>query len=276
MKKPELKIIPIDQIQRGQYQPRREFDQEALQELGNSIKSSGLLQPIVVRPLSKKNQDSSLTNVQYEIIAGERRWRACQLIQEAEISCIVKHFSDEQTAEAAAIENIIRVDLNPIEVAKAYQRLIDEFGYLHEEVAAAVGKSRVKITNALRLLKLDNSVQDLIISGRLTEGHGKVLAALPHSIQRELATKCLARSWSVRKIEQEVKNLNEENGPASKRKDVNLKYLEKTVSDKIGCKTIINFDEDKGQMSIQFSNLDVLQGVLSKMNIDINDLKEAN
>lgn len=265
MKKPELKTIPLDQIERGQYQPRREFDTEALQELANSIRSTGLLQPIVVRPLSEDN---------YEIIAGERRWRACQLIQEEKINCIVKHYSDEQAAEAAAIENIIRVDLNPIEVAKAYQRLIDEFDYLHEEVAAAVGKSRVKVTNALRLLKLDKTVQDLIIAGRLSEGHGKVLAALPHSIQRELVVKCLARNWSVRKIEQEVKKLNEESSPSARRKDVNLTYLEKTVSDQIGCRTVINFDEDKGQMNIQFANLDVLEGVLSKLNIDINKLEE--
>ena len=270
MKKPELKIISIDQIERGRYQPRREFDQEALQELANSIQSSGLLQPIVVRPLS----GSTTNNNNYEIIAGERRWRACQLIHEESISCLVKHFSDEQAAEAAAIENIIRVDLNPIEVAKAYQRLIDEFAYLHEEVAAAVGKSRVKITNALRLLKLDNSVQELIISGRLSEGHGKVLAALPHNIQRELVARCLARNWSVRKIEQEVKKLNEESNSTSKRKDVNLKYLEKTVSDKIGCRTVINFDENRGQMNIQFSNLDILEGILNKLNIDINHLKE--
>lgn len=267
MKKPELKLISIDQIQRGQYQPRREFDPEALQELADSIKSSGLLQPIVVRPLPSSDNNSN-----YEIVAGERRWRACQLASEETISCLVKHYSDEQAAEAAAIENIIRVDLNPIEVAKAYQRLIDEFSYLHEEVAAAVGKSRVKITNALRLLKLDNSIQELLISGRITEGHGKVLAALPHQVQRELVSKCLARNWSVRKIEQEVKKLNAENNTASKRKDVNLKYLEKTVSDKIGCRTIIDFDEDKGQMNIQFSNLDILEGILKKMNIDINTI----
>ena len=265
MNKSELKTIPVEQIQRGKYQPRREFDCEALQELADSIKSSGLLQPIVVRPL-KDNR--------YEIIAGERRWRACQLNQEQSISCLVKHFSNEQAAEAAAIENIIRVDLNPIEVAKAYQRLIDEFGYLHEEVAAAVGKSRVKITNALRLLKLDRSVQEYIIAGRLSEGHGKVLAALSHTIQRELVTKCLARNWSVRKIEQEIKKLHAENNPAARRKDVNLKHLEKTVSDQIGCKTAIIFDEDKGSINIQFTNLDVLQGVLNKMNIDINRLDE--
>lgn len=260
-----LTHIPISQIERGRYQPRKEFNQEALQELANSIQTTGLLQPIVVRPTADNN---------YEIIAGERRWRASQLAGLTEISCLVKYFSDEQAAEAAAIENIIRVDLNAIEVANAYQRLIDDFGYIHDEIAVAMGKSRVKVTNALRLLRLDKSIQALIIEGRLTEGHGKVLASLPPSQQIELASKCLSRSWSVRKIEQEVKKLSLAKEDSKHLKDPNLQYLEKAVADKVGCKTKIEFDDNKGQLKIDFNNLDVLEGILKKLNVNVNDFDD--
>ncbi len=266
--KAELKSLPIEQLQRGKYQPRQEFDQEALQELSDSLKSNGLLQPIIVRPLK---QDS------YEIIAGERRWRAAQLAGWSAINCLVHCFSDAQAAEAAAIENIIRVDLNPVEEAKAYQRLIDEFGYIHDEIAIAVGKSRVKITNTLRLLKLDTNVQTMIVHGELSEGHGKTLVSLPTTLQRELAKKCLSYHWSVRKLELEVKKiLNAEHTQSVVKKDINLKYLEKIISDKIGCKTSIDFTTKQGALKIEFSNLDVLEGVLNKLKIDINKLENDN
>ncbi|MES2203701.1 MAG: ParB/RepB/Spo0J family partition protein [Pseudomonadota bacterium] len=264
--KAELKLISIEQLQRGKYQPRKEFDSEALQELADSLQSNGLLQPIIVRPLNEHN---------YEIIAGERRWRAAQLAGWSEINCLINRFSDEQAAEAAAIENIIRVDLNPIEEANAYQRLIEEFGYIHDEVAIAVGKSRVKITNTLRLLKLDPSVQKLIIENQLSEGHGKTLAALSLSLQRELAQKCLAYHWNVRKLELEVKKLSQ--APAADtliKKDPNLAYLEKIVTDKIGCRTSIDFDVNRGSLKIEFANLDILDGLLKKLKIDINQLDQ--
>jgi ParB family transcriptional regulator, chromosome partitioning protein len=255
-KKPILLDIAIDQIQRGEYQPRKHFDQTALEELAQSIKSTGLLQPIVVRPL---------TDTRYEIIAGERRWRAVQIAGHDTISCLVKRFSDEQAAEAAAIENINRVNLNPIEEAKAYQRLIDDFGYIHDEIAAALGKSRVAITNALRLLKLVTDIQDLIIEGRLSEGHGKVLASLEAGKQRELAHKALARGWSVRKIEQEIKKLQHDKKESSLKKEANIKHLERVMSDQVGCKTTIDFEDGKGQLKIDFRNIDVLQGILQRL-----------
>src|SRR4029079_3847018 len=172
-RKPTLQQITIDRLSRGKYQPRQHFDPEKLQELADSIKSTDwLLQPIVVRPLSDGN---------YEIVAGERRWRAAQLAGLGEVSCLVFNYSDEQALQASIVENISRADLNPIEEAQAYQRLIDEFHYLHEEVAASVGKSRTAITNSLRLLKLDPRVQKFLIEGKLSEGHGKILASLePH------------------------------------------------------------------------------------------------
>jgi len=264
--KAELKPLPLEQLHRGKYQPRKEFDPEALQELAESLQSNGLLQPIIVRPINE---------TAYEIIAGERRWRAAQLAGWSEINCLINRFSDEQAAEAAAIENIIRVDLNPIEEANAYQRLIEEFGYIHDEVAIAVGKSRVKITNTLRLLKLDPSLQKLIIDHQLSEGHGKTLAALSLPLQRELAQKCLTHHWNVRKLELEVKKLSQ--APASNeiaRKDANLAYLEKIVTDKIGCRTSIDFDINRGSLKIEFANLDILDGLLRKLKIDINKLDQ--
>lgn len=268
MKKPlpkaELKIISMTHLQRGRYQPRKEFDTEALQELAASLQSTGLLQPIIVRPISDQH---------YEIIAGERRWRAAQLAGWSEITCLINRFSDAQAAEAAAIENIIRIDLNAIEEANAYQKLIDEFGYIHDEIAIAVGKSRVKITNTLRLLKLDKQVQQLIINQQLSEGHGKTLAALPIFQQRELAQKCLNHHWNVRKLELEVKKLSEfTSNSTAHTKDVNLTYLEKAIAEKTGCNTIISFSDNRGSLKIDFTNLDILEGVLKKMNIDINKI----
>lgn len=263
--KAELKLLAIEKLQRGKYQPRKEFNAEALEELANSLQSNGLLQPIIVR---------SINDDHYEIIAGERRWRAAQLAGWSEINCLIHRFSDEQAAEAAAIENIIRVDLNPIEEAQAYQRLIHEFGYIHDEVAIAVGKSRVKITNTLRLLKLDPTLQQFIIAGQLSEGHGKTLASLPLPLQQELAQKCLSYHWNVRKLELEVKKLSEINAyKATNKKDVNLTYLEKIISDKVGCKTSIDFSTERGALKIEFTNLDVLDGLLRKLNININTLE---
>lgn len=261
-RKAELKNIPLEKLQRGRYQPRKEFDVDALQELSTSLQSTGLLQPLVVR---------AIDDDRYEIIAGERRWRAAQLAGWDDIACLVRRFSNEQAAEASAIENIIRVDLNPIEEANAYQRLIDEFGYIHDEIASAIGKSRVKITNTLRLLKLDAFLQQLIMTNQLTEGHGKTLAALTVTQQRELAQKCLQYHWNVRKLESEVKKLTEAPATSSTTRDVNLSYLEKIVAEKIGCRTAIDFDNRKGELKIEFTNLDILHGILQKLKIDIND-----
>lgn len=259
-KKPEFRQIPVDLLSRGRFQPRRKFDIEQLQELADSIKSAGLIQPIVVRPKDDKH---------FEIVAGERRWRAAQLAEIDTVPCLVNYYSDEQTAAVSTIENINRVDLNPIEEAQAYQRLIDEFDYLHEEIAAVVGKSRVKITNSLRLLKLDSQVQELLIKGELTEGHGKVLAGLTVKQQRELAKKAINYGWSVRKIEQEVKraqaNIN------SDEKDPNIANLEAELSDYVGSQVSIDFGERKGQLKIDFHNLEILQGLFHKMGFKYQD-----
>lgn len=256
--KPVLQQLSIDQLVRGKYQPRRHFDETQLQELAESIKSTGgLLQPIVARPLK---------NGKFEIVAGERRWRAAQLANIEEVSCLVSHYTDEQALQASIIENINRADLNPIEEALAYQRLIDEFHYLHEEVAAAVGKSRTKITNALRLLKLDPRVQELLIFGKLSEGHGKILAGLPIPQQFALAERSIQKGWSVRKIETEAKKLQappEVTGPYS---DPNLRHLETALSDHVGNPVHIDCEERGGGfMKIRFNNIEELEGHFQRL-----------
>jgi ParB family transcriptional regulator, chromosome partitioning protein len=249
--------IATEQLVSGKFQPRQHFDEKQLEELAKTIESTnGLLQPIVVRPISDQK---------YEIIAGERRWRAAMLAGFNNVSCIIKNYSDEQALEAAIIENISRADLNPIEEASAYQRLMDEFGYIHEEIAASVGKSRTKITNSLRMLKLDPRVQELLIAGELTEGHGKILAGLQKEQQYVLALKCVKNEWSVRRIEQEVKQLLDRSEITTGGKDPNIKALERALSEYIGCQVGIDFIDQHGKLQINFHNLEILEGLFAKM-----------
>lgn len=183
-----------------------------------------------------------------------------------EVSCLVSHYTDEQALQASIIENINRANLNPIEEAHAYQRLIDEFHYLHEEVAAAVGKSRVSITNALRLLKLDPRVQELLITGQLSEGHGKILAGLAMHLQFPLAEKSVQKQWSVRKIEMEVKKMQEPVNQDSPYSDANIKHLEMALADHVGNRVFIECeDRGGGFMKIRFNNVDELEGHFAKL-----------
>ncbi|WP_172622785.1 ParB/RepB/Spo0J family partition protein [Aquicella siphonis] len=264
-RRPSLQQIPIDLLLRGKYQPRQHFDPEKLRELADSIKSTGgLLQPIVVRPAASG---------QYEIVAGERRWRAAQLAGLPDVSCLVCQYTDEQALQASIVENISRADLNPIEEAQAYQRLIDEFQYLHEEVAASVGKSRTAITNSLRLLKLDTQVQQWLISGQLSEGHGKILAGLDRGHQVELAQRGIQKGWNVRKMELEAKKLQNASavteGPYS---DANLKQLETALSEHLGNRTQIEYEErGGGYVRIRFNNIDELEGHFDRLGFKFED-----
>lgn len=262
--KPTLQQISIDLLVRGKYQPRRHFDPVQLQELADSIKTTqGLLQPIVVRPLA---------NNKYEIIAGERRWRAAQLAGLTEISCLVSQYTDEQALQASIIENINRADLNAIEEAQAFQRLIDEFQYLHEEVAAAVGKSRTAVTNSLRLLKLDPRIRELIISGDLSEGHGKILAGLPATQQFPLAERSVEKGWSVRKIEQEAKKLTASANDEGRYSDPNLHRLESALSGHVGNQVKIDYENrGGGYVKIRFNNIDELEGHFDKLGFKLED-----
>lgn len=260
--KPQLQQLSIELLVRGKYQPRRHFDPTQLQELADSIKTTGgLLQPIVVRPLKDK----------FEIVAGERRWRAAQIAGLTEVSCLVSYYTDEQTLQASIIENVSRANLNPIEEAQAYQRLIDEFDYFHEEVAAAVGKSRTGITNLLRLLKLEKRVQQFIIEGKLSEGHGKILAGLPENLQYPLAEQAIQKKWSVRKIENEAKKLLQpvnNQGPYS---DANIQHLERALTDHVGNKVKIDCEaEGGGYVLIRFNNIDELEGHFDRIGFKYN------
>lgn len=262
-RKPTLQHISIDRLVRGKYQPRQHFDPEKLQELADSIKSTeGLLQPIVVRPLA---------NQTYEIVAGERRWRAAQLAGLTEVGCLIYAYTDEQALQASIIENISRHDLNSIEEAKAYQRLIDEFGYLHEEVAASVGKSRAAITNTLRLLKLHARVQQHLIDGKLSEGHGKILAGLETKHQLELAEKCIARQWSVRKMELEAKKIQLSEQPVTNKfSDANLMRLETALTEHLGNRVHVEYEEKGGgSLKIRFNNIDELEGHFAKIGFEL-------
>lgn len=264
-RKATLQYISIDLLVRGAYQPRQHFDPEKLQELADSIKSTGgLLQPIVVRPIA---------NNRYEIVAGERRWRAAQLAGLGEVSCLIYSYTDEQALQAAIVENISRADLNPIEEAQAYQRLIDEFHYLHEEVAASVGKSRTAITNSLRLLKLHPRVQKWLVTGELSEGHGKILAGLEAAQQIDLAERCVQKNWNVRKMELEAKKLQhldtQQQSPYS---DANIKHLEVALSEHVGNRVNIEYeDRGGGYMRIRFNNVDELAGHFERIGFKIED-----
>lgn len=262
-KKPQLCQLGVDQLQRGRYQPRRDFDESALAELAASIRSSGLIQPIVVR---------QCTEHQYEIIAGERRWRAAQLAGLTTVPCLINDYSNEQAAAVTAIENLQRKNLNPIEEAESLQRLVDDFKYLHEEVAAVVGKSRSQVTNSLRLLRLEPQVQNWLIDGKLSEGHGKILAGLHKQDQLELAQRAVTQNWSVRYLEQQIKKIQTQ--PAlTAAHQADIKRLERILSDHLGTKTRVETDisAQSGWISIQFYNNDTLAGLLEKIGIHTED-----
>lgn len=258
--KSELKQIPVEQLVRGKYQPRKDFDQEALRELANSIKSAGLIQPLVVRKVGTE---------QYEIVAGERRWRASQLAGLDTVPCLLSNISDEKAAAVTTIENIQRQDLNPIEEAHSFQRLAEDFDYLHEEIAAVVGKSRAKITNSLRLLRLDSRIQDLLTNHQLSAGHGKVITGVAEKHQYPLAQKCVEHGWSVRKLEAEVKKIKNPPSAIKSGSDPNIKSLEQAASEQFGSPVKLDPDlnQSTGWIKIRYFNNETLAGLLDKIGV---------
>jgi ParB family chromosome partitioning protein len=255
-----LKNIPVECLSRGHYQPRRTFNEQALQELADSIRSNGVIEPIIVR---------ELTLNRYEIIAGERRWRASQLAQLATVPCIVRDYTDQEAAEVTLIENIQREDLNPIEEALALLRLIDEFRYTHEDLAKSLGQSRTKITNMLRLLQLDTRVQQFLIEKLLTEGHGKILAGLSSEQQFVFARKAIAEGWSVRQLEQMIQEAKSSAVSSDGKPDANIRRLEKITSDHFGAEVILeNTANRSGWIKLRYQNYEVLAGILEKMGVE--------
>ena len=253
----ELKQLPVEFLQRGKYQPRRDFDQEALQELADSIKAQGVMQPIIVRQVG---------NQRYEIVAGERRWRACQLAGLADIPALIRNISDEAAIAMALIENIQRENLNPIEEAMALRRLQTEFSLSQQEVATAVGKSRSVVANLLRLLSLESEVLDQLQSGMLDTGHAKVLLALEGIQQTKAAKQVIDGRLSVRQTEALVKALLHTSEPVAEAVvDPNIARLTRELSETLGTQVLIDDKKGRGKIVIQYPSLDVLDGILRKI-----------
>jgi ParB family chromosome partitioning protein len=257
----DLRDIPVDLVCRGKYQPRRDMDQQALQELANSIKVQGVMQPIVVRP--------SGTN-KFEIIAGERRWRATQLAGLDSIPAMVRDVPDEAAIAMALIENIQRENLNPIEEAVALQRLQLEFELTQQEVADAVGKSRSTVTNLLRLMSLRDDVRTLLEHGDLEMGHARALLGLAAEDQSAAAHTVVGKGFSVRQTEALVRKLlAEKDKPATAAKtlDPNIRQLQNDLSQKLGAKVQIQHSaKGKGKLVLTYNSLDELDGILNHIN----------
>ncbi|MBD9656755.1 MULTISPECIES: ParB/RepB/Spo0J family partition protein [unclassified Pseudomonas] len=253
----ELQHLPLDLIQRGKYQPRRDMDVTALEELAQSIKSHGVMQPIVVRPIGEGR---------FEIVAGERRWRATQQAGLDRIPALVRDLPDEAAIAMALIENIQREDLNPIEEAMALQRLQQEFQLTQQQVAEAVGKSRVTITNLLRLIALPEEVKTLLSHGDLEMGHARALLGLPVEQQTEGARHVVARGLTVRQTEALVRQWlsTQERPTATTQVDPDISRLEQRLAERLGSPVQIKHGQKgKGQLVIRYNSLDELQGVLA-------------
>jgi len=253
-----LRELPVDLIQRGKYQPRRDIEPESLQELANSIKSQGVMQPIVVRPIAGER---------YEIIAGERRWRATQLAGLDVIPVVIRDVPDDAAIAMALIENIQREDLNPIEEAMALHRLQQEFELTQQEVANAIGKSRSTVANLLRLMSLQDDVRRLVEHGDIEMGHARALLALEASDQSHAARSVVAKGLSVRQTEALVRKLlsdKDKPAPEQPRIDPNIRHLQDDLSQRLGTRVSIQHGSGgKGKLVLTYSSLDELDGILS-------------
>lgn len=250
-----LSMLSVDVIQRGKYQPRREMDPEALEDLANSIKAQGVIQPIVVR---------HLLSGRYEIVAGERRWRASQLAGLKEIPAIIKEIPDEAAIAIALIENIQRENLNPVEEAIAFQRLLNEFSMTHQEVADAVGKSRASVTNLLRLLTLTEEVRTMLENGDIEMGHARALLTLPETSQVDAALVIVDKALSVRETEELVRRMQLPNLPAMPKSiDPDIRRLQQDLANKLNLLVAINCNlKGKGKVIIRYNNLEELDSIL--------------
>jgi ParB family chromosome partitioning protein len=261
-----LANLPLDLLQRGKYQPRIDMRPESLSELADSIKSQGLVQPILVRPLPRPAAHESQ---RYEIIAGERRWRAAQMAGLAEIPAVIRDVPDEAAVAMALIENIQREDLNPLEEARALQRLVDEFGLTHQSAADAVGRSRAAVSNLLRLMDLADEVKELLETRRLEMGHGRALLGLTTRRQQvEVADLVANKGLSVRDTEALVRRLLAPTATAEKADsgtvDPDIRRLERELAEKLGAKVLFQHaTSGKGKLVVSYNSLDELEGILS-------------
>ncbi|MCC5860839.1 MAG: ParB/RepB/Spo0J family partition protein [Gammaproteobacteria bacterium] len=255
----ELKRIPVEHLQRGRYQPRSDMRTETLEELAQSIAAQGVVQPIVVRPIP-----ATATGVRYEIIAGERRWRAAQIAGLGEIPALIREVPDEAAVAMALIENIQRENLNPLEEARALSRLIEEFDMTHQAAATAVGRSRVAVSNLLRLLELDQEVKERLERRELEMGHARALLGLPPGAQREAARQVARNQLSVRATEQLARRLQKGEAPApAPRPDPDIARLEADLADRLGAKVHLQHGKGgAGRLVISYHSVEELEGIL--------------
>jgi ParB family chromosome partitioning protein len=255
-KRNALQMLPVDRVRRGRYQPRRHFDPDALQELADSISAQGMVQPVVVRPVDDG----------FELIAGERRWRAAQIAGLQEMPGVVRELEDQAAAAIALIENIQREDLNPLEEARAIARLVEDFELTHQQVSEAVGRSRASVSNLLRLQELDDNVKELVETGHLEMGHARALLGLKGDRQRALARQVADRGLTVRATEQLVKReLEGDTARPAKTpaKDADTRRLEQDLSEKLGAAVTIQAGSGgRGKLQISYNSIDELEGIL--------------
>ena len=249
----DKKNISIGSLVRNKYQPRKKFDETSLEELTNSIRERGIIQPIIVRPSGVENK--------FEIIAGERRWQAAQYAGLHEVPVVVINLDNLKSLEFAIVENVQRKDLNPIEEAEGYKRLIDEFNYDQDKVSKFIGKSRTHISNCLRLLSLPKEIIKLIIEEKLSQGHAKILVGLDNAIL--LANKIVSKKLSVRQAESLVRMLKSSSNNSVSKKDPNIYNLERELTDKIGMRVFVkNKKNNSGIISLEYKGADQLSRLL--------------
>ena len=265
----ELTKLPLDLLQRGRYQPRIDMRPETLSELADSIKAQGVVQPIVVRALEPSAGGAPGAPQRYEIIAGERRWRAAQMAGLSEIPAVIRHIPDEAAIAVALIENIQRENLNPLEEARALERLVSEFGLTHQEVAQAVGRSRAGVSNLLRLLELTAEVGELLEKRTLEMGHARALLGLTERRQQtEVALLVARKGLSVRETEALVRRLQAPHAPVapdgSVERDPNVTRLEQELAEKLGARVAIQPGRGgRGKLVVSYNSLDELDGILA-------------
>jgi ParB family chromosome partitioning protein len=256
----DLREIAVDRIQPGKFQPRKHFDDDLLDELAASIKAQGLIQPIVVRAIGANR---------YEIIAGERRWRAVQRAGLSEIPALVREVADQAVVAMALIENIQREELTPLEEAHAFQRLIAEFSHTHQQVADAVGRSRASISNLLRLLDLPDEIKRLLDERKLDMGHGRALAALEAGLALGFARRAVEHGWSVRELEEAVRKaqtIPSGKGKKAPARDPDIVALERELGEKLAAKVSIQHGRGgRGKLVIGYHSLDELDGILGRI-----------
>lgn len=252
-----LKSLDLEQLQPGKYQPRTHMDQESLAELAESIKSQGIMQPIIVRALPEGN---------YEIIAGERRWRAARLAGLSEVPALVREVADEAALAMSLIENIQRENLNPLEEATGIQRLINEFEMTHQLAADAVGRSRSAVSNLLRLLNLATPVQDMLMHNRLDMGHARALLSLPNATQIATANEIAAKGLSVREAERLVQRQQQTEPKPKAKPDRDILRLQEDLAEKLGAVVTLKAQpKGRGKLIINYDSLEQLEGIIGRL-----------